>query len=204
MKKYFLKTRISFIRKPMLCILLCLFYVVALFAAKPVTVQSGDISVIKKTSIAQLEFNFSDTKVGNETLDEYKARRGKVFIREWKAIVASTKISLPKFFNSTNKKGMQLTTEAVDASYKFVINVNDFNTGDSFSGTIAGWVNPFHISGKAGGALMIGTIDIIDLKTNNVVCRLNINGIKGKGNISFEHRFQSMFNYLAQTICRMK
>ena len=204
MKKYCLKTKESFLRKPALCVLLCLFYAVTLFAAKTVTVQSGDISVIKKPSIALLEINFSNTKVGNETLDEYQTRRGKVIIREWKAIMASTKTSLPKFFNSTNQKGMQLTTEAVEASYKFVIHVNEFYTGDSFSGTIAMMANPFHISGKAGGALMKGTVDIIDMKTNNVVCRLDVNGIKGKGNMSFEYRFHSMFNYLAQTICKIK
>jgi len=205
MNKYFLKTKGMSLRKPLLLVLLCLFYAVALFAAKPVTVQSGNISVIKKPSIALLEINFSDTKIGNETLDEYQTRRGKVFIREWKAVGETTKISLPRFFNRTNKKGMQLTTEAVDASYKFIINVHDLNMGDSHSGTIAQFANPWFIgAGKAGGVLMKGTIDIVDMKTNNVVCRLNVNGIKGKGNISFEHRFHSMFNYLAQTMCRIK
>ena len=204
MEKYFLKTKEMSLRKSLLLFVLCLFYTVAMFAAKPVTVQSGDVSVIKKPSIALLEINFADTKVGNETLDEYQTRRGKVIIREWKAVIASTKVSLPRFFNKKNRNRMQLTTEAVDASYKFIIHVNELNMGDSFSGTIAALANPFGFAGKAGGVLMNGTIDIIDMKTNNVVCRLNVNGIKGKGNVSLEHRFHSMFNYLSQTICGLK
>jgi len=63
MEKYFLKTKEMSIRKPLLFVLLCLFSSVALFAAKSVivTVQSGDVSVLKKASIALLEINFADT-----------------------------------------------------------------------------------------------------------------------------------------------
>ena len=194
-----------FLRRPLLFVLLCLSYSAALLAANPVTVHSGNISVIKRPVIALLEINFADTNVENETIDEYLSRRGKVFIREWRASVESTNTSLPKFFNSTNKKGMQLTTKAIDASYKFVIYVDYLNTGDSHSGTIAQFANPWFIgAGKAGGMLMQGTVDIIDLRTGKVVCSLDVNGIKGKGNMSFEHRLQSMLNYLAQTICRIR
>ena len=126
-----------------------------------------------------------------------------MIIREWKAAVESTKVSLSRFFYEKNKNGLQLTTDAVDASYKFIIHVNELNTGDSHSAAIAAHANPFG-AGKAGGMLMNGTIDIIDVKTNNIVCRLNVNGIKGKGNISFAYRLQSMFEYLADNICSIK
>ena len=193
-----LTSRGNFLRKSLLFGLLFLFCTVTLFAANPVTVKSGNVSVIKKPSIALLEIYFSDTRVGDETMEDYQQRRGDNFIEEWPEAVASTHLSFVKFFNRKNKKGMQLTTEAMNASYKMVININYLNMGDSFS-----WVIPY-ASKKAGGMLMKGYIDIIDMETNHVVCSLNMDGVKGVGLPHLKDRLQSMFNYLADNIYSLK
>jgi hypothetical protein len=192
------RSRENILRKPLLLFLFCLFFTVTLFAAKPVTVESGDVSVIKKTSLALLEINFSDTKVGDVTMEEYQKRRGNDFIIEWPDVVRSTHLSFVKFFNNKNKKGLQLTTEAINVSYKLVIDVSYLNMGDSFSNLIP------YSSRKAGGTLMDGYIDIIDLKTNKVVLALNVNGMKGKGYLSWQTRLRSVFEYLADNICGLK
>ena len=112
--------------------------------------------------------------------------------------MASTNITFKNFFNRKNKNRLQLTTEATVAAYKMVINVDYLNMGDSFST----WM-PYS-SNKAGGMLMNGTIDVIDMKTKNVVCSLDINGVKGAGLPRTKDRLQSMFNYLADNICVLK
>jgi len=190
-------SRVNLLQKPLLC-LFYLFFSVTLFAAKPVTVKSGDVSVIKKISLAHLEINFSDAKVGDETMEEYKKRRGSDFIIEWPEVVKSTHLLFIKFFNNKNKKGLQLTNEAIDVSYKFFINVSYLNMGDSFSNLIP------YSSRKAGGTLMNGTIDVIDIKTNEVVLALNVSGIKGKGYLNLNTRIRSVFEYLADNICGLK
>jgi len=185
-------------RKALLISLVCLFCVVTLFAAKPVTVKSGDASVIKKPSIALLEISFTETIVGEESMEEYQQRRGEDFQRDWPEAVASTHLSFIKFFNQKNKNRLQLTTEAKDASYKFVVNVKYLNMGDSFNLFIP------YSSRKAGGMLMNGTIDIIDMATNQVVCTLNMDGVKGIGTLKTKDRLQSMFNFLADNIYAVK
>ena len=183
--------------------LLCfLFCGVNLFAAKLVSVKSGDISVIKKPSISLLELDFSNTKVGDETLLEYQQRHGDDYVRDWPDAAEATRFSFMEFFNKKNKKGMQFTPVTSEASYKMVIRVNYLNMGDSFSRFIAGGVTGF--SGKAGGMLMKGSIDIIDMRTNSVVCTIDIDGVKGAGNPSLQIRLQSAFNYLAENVRKLK
>ena len=194
-------SRINLLRRPLLFGLLCLFGTMTLFAAKRVplvTVASGDASVLKKPSTAILEIDFSDTKIGEETMEEYQQRRGEDFIRDWQEAMASTYITFIKFFNKKLKKGIQLTAEETKVAYKMIIHVNYLNMGDSFSL----WI-PYS-STKAGGLLMKGTIDIIDMETNNVVCILNVDGVKGVGVPRVKDRLQSMFNYLADNIYIVK
>ena len=186
-----------FLRKLLLFGLLCLLFDVTMFAEKGrslVTVISGDVSVIKNPSLALLEIDFSEAYVGDETMEEYKKRRGDNFIRDWPEAVSSTYISFTKFFNKKNKKGIQLTTEAKNVTYRMVIKVTYLNMGDTFSTLIP------YSSRKAGGMQMSGTIDMIDMKTNKIVCSLNFEGVKGIGLPHVYQRLQSTFNYLADNI----
>ena len=190
------------LRKPLLFGLLSLFCTAMMFAAMPaslVTVKSGDASVLKTPSFALLEINFSDAKVGTETFEEYQQRRGENFIRDWPDAVMQTYASFKNFFNKKNKKGMQLRLEeGGDVTYKMVINVSYLNMGDSFSVMLP------YSNRKAGGMLMNGSIDIIDIGTNNVVCSLAFDGIKGLGLNRTADRLQSMFNFLADNIYAVK
>ena len=192
------RSRGNFFRKSLLLCLSGLLFTVTLFAAKPVTVVSGDVSVLKKASLALLEIDFSNAKVGDVTMEEYQNRRGTDFIIEWPDVVQSTHLAFVKFFNNKNQKGLQLTTEAIGVSYKMVINVSYLNMGDSFSGLIP------YSSRKAGGALMNGFIDIVDVKTNKVVCALDVIGLKGKGYLDQKTRLRSVFEYLADNMYKLK
>ena len=151
-----------------------------------------------KSSTALFEIDFSEAKVGDETYEAYQERRGDAFIKEWSEAVATTHITFMNFFNRKNKKGLQLTSDATGATYKMLIKVSFLNMGDSFS-TFMPYSNR-----KAGGMLMNGSIDIIDIGTNNIVCTLNINGVKGIGVSRAKDRLQSVFNYLADNICIVK
>lgn len=185
--------------KKTLILLFALFCLssVNLFAGKPLSVKSGEISVLKKTSIALLEIDYSSTKVGTLTLDEYLKKRGDDFVRDWPQDKAKAALYFKERFNSKNK-GMQVTTESTDVTYKIVIHVNSLDMGNG-----AGTFLPFS-SAKAGGVIMTGTIGIIDMKTNEVVCLLSVNEVKGLGHPSETIRLGLMYFELATTICKLK
>ena len=178
-----------FSRKMLLLGLLCLFGVVTLFAAKTITLKSGDVSVVKKPALAFFEIDFSNAKVGDETMEEYQKRRGDDFIRDWPEAVKRSYVFFTKNFNKTNKKGIQLTTDkdAINVSYRFVVTVYNLNMGDGWSG-----LTPIH-KNKAGGMLMSGSIDIIDMENNTVVCSFKFENVKGLGHIRVRDRLDYWF-----------
>ena len=190
--------RCLLLRKLLLFGLMCMFCVGNLLSAKPlVNVKSGDVSVMKIPSVALLEINFSDAYVDGETMEEYQKKRGDKFVRDWNEEVALVHVFFQKIFNYKNKKGMLLTTDANDASYKMVINVTNLNMGD-------GWSSFAPFSGRAGGMLINGYIDIIDIDNNEAVCTLNFDGVKGSGQTSVRGRIQMVFLVLAKKVYKVK
>ena len=78
-------------------------------------------------------------------------------------------------FNSKNKKGLQLAEpkNPVDgAPYELVIRMRKMNTGND-SGA---WVSNSSI--KQGGAVVDGTVELIDTKTGEILCVFAFNRIK--------------------------
>ena len=178
--------------------LLCLAGSISLFAGKPVTVKSGDLSVLKKSSTAFFEIDFSATKVGTQPIDEYLKGRGDDFVRDWpqdKVIAANYFYAQ---FNGCNKKGMQITPDDRGVDYKMVIHVKTLDMGNP-----AGIFVPF-APANAGGVIIDGTVDIIDMNTNAVVCTLNIDGVKGDGYPSESIRLGLAFSELASCMCKLK
>lgn len=164
-------------KKVMFC-LVCLFCTGALFAGNPVTVKSGDVSVLKGKNKALLEFDYSATKVGDKTLDEYLKDRGEDFVRDWPNDKIRAASYFVERFNKKNKKGMQITSDEEAAGYTVVVHVKTLDMGNGGSAFV-----PFS-SAKAGGVIMTGTIDIVDKNTQNVVCNLYVDEVKGLGHVS--------------------
>ena len=78
-------------------------------------------------------------------------------------------------FNSKNKKGLQLAEPKKpvnDAPYELVIRMRKMNTGND-SGV---WIS--NSSVKQGGAVVDGTVELIDAKTGQVLCVFAFNRIK--------------------------
>jgi len=182
--------------------LLCLFCTKNLIAGNPVSVKSGEASVLKRSSNALLEIDYSSAIFGEETLDEYLQRRGDDFVKGWLQLKASYNDIFIERFNKKSKR-MKLLTDATDASsvsYKFVIHVDRINLG---SGVRAALLFPIYSS--AGAAIMSGTIDIIDLTTNEIVCTLFVDKVKGTAiGVYEEVRLGTMFYELATIICKLK
>ena len=181
--------------KKILFSLVCILCTASMFAGG-VSVKSGNGSVLKNSSKALLEFDYSKAKVEDKTLDEYLKSRGDDFVRDW----PRDKETAAGYFRGRfdkKSKGLKLTTNVSEPSYKIVIRVNSLDMGNGGSTYVP------YASAKAGGVIMSGTIDIIDVKSNEVVCILNVDKVKGNGHPSETVRLGMMYFELATKICKL-
>lgn len=176
---------------------LCLFGAISLFAGNPVTVKSGDVSVLKENTTALLELDFSATRVGNQSIDEYLKSRGDDFVKDFPEDKTQAADMFAVQFNKKSK-GINVAKDASNAVYKFVIHVSTLDYGNAGSAFV-----PF-ASAKAGGCIIKGTIDIINLKTNQTVCTIDIDDVKGLGHMSDRVRLRLVFFELANKIAKIK
>jgi hypothetical protein len=187
-------------KKLLLISLLCLFCSVCLLAGKPVTVKSGKASVLKTPAKALLEIDYSNTKIGKQPLEEYLKAKGDDYVRDWPSETATAASYFTSTFNKKNK-GIKLTTDETSASYMILIRVKYLDMGNAGSFFVTMAVGG---SNKAGGVIMSGTVDIIDLKTNEVACVLYVDEIKGESYPKEDIRMGMMYSELAKRISKLK
>ena len=159
-------------------LLLILFVSVATmgFAKKSyLSVISGNVSVlnqIDKTAIP--EFDYSKTYLEGLPAIDYLTNHGGDYVKDWpedNVVVAGY------FFNAWNdvmkNRGLKLV-KAGNADYRVVVHVDSLDLG-STAGAMLGF------SKTAGGCIICGTIDIVDCASDNVVCKLKVDKLKGDG-----------------------
>ena len=78
-----MKIILTFIQKSLLSIATCLLCAVSAFAANTVSVASGKSAVLKESSKALLEVDYSATTIENLPLDEYLQKRGEDYVKNW-------------------------------------------------------------------------------------------------------------------------
>jgi len=177
--------------------LLCLFGTVTLFAGRPVTVISGDVSVLKQKSTAHLEFDFSNTKVGTQTLAAYLKEHGSDWENGWPTDKVWSETCFTGRFNNYSGK-MQIEPETQNVDYKIVVHIINMDMGNA-----AGVFIPY-APATAGGVVLNGTVDIIDMKTKNVVLSLNVDKLQGESSPSARLRMALAFTELAERMRKLK
>ncbi|MDR0828912.1 MAG: hypothetical protein LBN95_02220 [Prevotellaceae bacterium] len=183
--------------KKLLFTFVCLFGAMSLFAGNPVSVKSGDVSVLKDVTTALLELDFSNATVEGKTIDEYLESRGSDFVRDFPQDKEYSALMFAAQYNKKNK-GLHVATDVSDAVLKFVIHVDKLDYGNAH-----GQFMPF-ASAKSGGCIISGTIDIIDLKTNEIVLTLSIDEVKGLANVSDKIRLGLCFFELGSSVAKVK
>ena len=178
--------------------LFCFTATLSLFAGKPVTVKSGNPAVLKQSSTALLEIDLSAAKVGAKPLEEHLKSVKDATLREISEAQALSENYFTARFNYLNKKKMQIVSYSDDADYKIVVYVKMLDMGND-----AGAFIPYAPS-TAGGVAVTGTADIIDVKTDSVVCTLNIDNVRGEASPTIRFRMALAFQALADNICKLK
>lgn len=180
-----------------LLLFLLTVFSVSMIWADPVTVKSGSVAIFKKQAKALLEIDYASTMVKDQTLNDYLAGRGDDFVRDWPEDSKKAAEYFIVRFNKKNDEGMQLTSNASDASYKMIIHVNKLDMGNAASGFIP-WA-----SMRAGGVIVSGEVDLVSLKTNKVLCELVVDEVKGISNPSETIRLGMAYFELANRIFKL-
>ena len=175
-------SRVNFLRKTLLFSLLCLFSVSNLLAQKgnPVSVKSGNLSVWKEKSTALFEIDYSAATADGLPVEEYlEIKKG-----DWHTNPKEQEQAAANFNSGIKKiKGMQVTKNP-NAPYKIVVHVSSLKMGNAAGGILAGGL----ATKKVGGVMMSGTVDIIDTTSNEVVCVINVDEVKGMSDFSEKMR----------------
>lgn len=162
------------------------YYVTAVDAPEGVSVFSGDISKFKENVTINLTLDVSKCETSKqgwffwEGLEENELSE--------KKMDQIRKRLLNEFqdeFNSKNKKGLQLAEpkQPVEgAPYELIIRMRKLNTGND-SGY---WVS--QSSMKQGGAVVDGTVELVDIQTGNILCVFAFNRIKSMYGVSQRQR----------------
>lgn len=183
--------------KRLLSIVMLLLSVVGIYADNPVTVKAGNPVVFNEASQALVVVDYSKTMVKDQTLDAYLKSRGEDFVRDWPQDQDKALEYFVVRFNKKNKKGMQIGRHLTDAKYKMIIYVDYMDMGNGGSS-----FNPF-ASVKAGGVIMKGRCDVIDMKAGQYVCRMAFDEVKGLGHPSETVRLGMTYFELASNIFKL-
>ncbi len=183
--------------KRLLTFFVMLVAALGMYADNPVVVTAGNPVVFNEAVRALVEVDYSKTMVKDQTLEEYLTGRGEDFVRDWPNDKAKALEYFTYRFNKKNKKGMQIAKNLTDAKYKMVIYIDWMDMGNGASGFL-----PWSGS-KAGGVIIKGRCDVIDIKAGQYVCRMTFDEVKGSANPSETTRMGMAYFYLANYMFKL-
>ena len=192
--------------------MLALLTTVSLFAIKPITME-GNFNVKKnKGAVAVYSLNWDNTQCGEiddgvfvkgsmpiaewlAARDEQKKAEGKPedanYVRDWQDIQnEADKYFKNEWNDEFGKKGLKLTHNESEAKYRFNIVIEGLDWGN-VAGSMFGY-------GNAGGAIIMGHADIIDIASGEKLASFKINHVQGSGHFSDRFRVLLVFHELVE------
>ena len=165
-------------------------------AADFVVLKSGDKAIFTKEATAYVVIDDHKTMIDgkDKTADAYYGEdEYKQFIDD----VDRGHDSFITFFNEKKKNKIKLTMSSSNdnAEYTLKVNVSSMNVGNA--GGIA-----WGMSRKAGGALINGTMQLVDNASGETVCEFEFNNVKGLMAPVFKARVISVYRYLADELLK--
>lgn len=129
----------------------------------------------------------------NQCAKEYYTAKGGSAYTDFCSDLIRAHKSFISYYNA-EKGGLKSTVgESRDYPYTLQINVTSMNVGNAGASV-------FGLSHKSGGALINGTMTLVDNATNEVQCEIEFNGIKGMRSPVFNGRAISVYRYLADAL----
>ena len=170
-------------------VLLLLTVMLVSFVSSAQITYDGDIKVWKGTAVYDVAFDYSALKINNQPSDEFLQAQDEDFRNDWKNVIVPGSEAMGMLVPSqVNDK----FTWGTNPQYKFVIKVTNITLGNAGQ-----MFNPFS-SVKAGGAVISGDIDIIDVASGEIVAVLHIDHLQGYPAYSDKDRWIMAYAELAK------
>ena len=192
-----------------------LFMTVAMFAFDALTIEGNKYNIKKaKGQVAVYNIDWTNTQCGDiddgaftngslplmkwlQAQDEKKIAEGKPedanYVKDWEAIKEEVnKLFKEEWNDEFGKKGLRITRNETEANLKLDIVIDGLYFGNIF-GTLFGW-------GNAGGAIIMGHMDLTDKATGELVQRIKINHVQGSGHFTDRIRIWLVFNELIDEV----
>ena len=160
---------------------------------------SGSISVLKnKANTLYVQFDYTQATVEGINFFEWQKARGEEWVRDWPYEEAGIRDYFIKYFNKKNKKGAAIVSDPSLATHKMIITPSMIDMGNTGGAFVPGF-NP-----KSGGAVLWGTVEILDNRTGETVLVLKMDEIRGNSGYSETIRLKLAVYDLAGELAGLK
>ncbi len=159
-------------KRVLMAMLLVVIATTGFSKTKFLSVVSGDIKVLNHSGLTAIdEFDYSKTNIEGKPALEYLKSHGANYLKDWpNDNVVTEKYFFDKWNDEIGNGAKLVRSETAD--YKIIIHVDFIDLGNTAAAL-------FTLSKTGGGCIIAGTIDIIDCKSGETVCKLQINDLKG-------------------------
>ncbi|MDO4165139.1 MAG: hypothetical protein Q4D56_12265 [Bacteroides sp.] len=185
--------------KKTILLFVLLVSVVALQAANPVKLTSGDKAVFTESVVTNVVIDDHKTMIDgrDQTADVYYGEKSAAEYEKFVDDVDRGHESFITYFNEKKKSKIKMTIadQYKQAAYTLKVNVTSMNVGNA-GGIIWG------LSRKAGGALINGNMQLVSNETGEVVCEFQFEDVKGLMAPVFRARVISVYRYLADGLLK--
>lgn len=168
-------------------------------AANPVKHTGGDLSVFAQAATTMVEIDDYKTVIEgrNKTADVYYGEKGKDKYDAFVSDLDRAHKSFVTYFNEKKPSSVQMTMadSVATADYTLKVNVAKMNVGNA-AGAFEG------VGRKTGGAVISGTMQLIDNSTGETLCEFEFDKVKGLLSPNFRARAISVYRYLADGLLK--
>lgn len=151
-----------------------------------ITLQAGTANVIWTLNSAFFETYYSEAKVEGVTWEQWLQNKGNDYVRDWPSDKQKVDNYFMARFNKKTKKkgGLNLQNTNPNDTYHFVVHFLDIDMG-SIGGGVAASIFLGGFAKKSGGVnFKSGYVDVVEVATGKVVCRLSFKDVKGDSGLN--------------------
>ena len=152
-----------------------------------ITLQAGSANVIWTVNSAYFAIDYSEVNVEGMTWNQWLQSKGDDFVADWPEDEKKVGNYFMERFNKATKKkgGICLQNTNPDDAYQFIVHLQDLDMGSVGGGVVASvFLGAF--KGKAGGVnFKTGYVDVVEIETGTVVCRLSFKDVRGNSGINW-------------------
>jgi hypothetical protein len=179
-------------KKITLIISALLIAVTTSFAGNPVKITKGNASTIKDAGVIPFEFDYTKTAVTGQGSDVFIKAEGKneETIQSYEYFTDAFK-SRKLGISTISAIDPSAAAKVKDAKYKLVIHVAHLDLG---SGVAA----QFAVTFTAGGCIMDGTAEIVEVATGNPVVTMSIDKFKAHSRVKDNKRLGILYKDIAE------